>query len=218
MAVDSAVYTLMGTNPRLAFQASQPALVLASGSETRRALLASTGLSFTAFAPDVDETAVKVATRRDGGTPEASALTLARLKAQAYRGEDALVIGCDQILVCDGVWFDKPPTMDAARLQLQTLRGRPHVLVTATVLYRGGQKVWTHLAKPKLTMRTFTAGFLETYMAAEGEALLHSVGGYRVEGLGMQLFEAIEGDQSAILGLPLLPLLSYFRTQGIILG
>jgi septum formation protein len=216
--MDVAVQSRAEINPRLAFQASQPLLVLASGSATRRTLLASTGLSFVAFAPDIDETAVKVATRRDGGTPENSALTLARLKAQAYRGEDALVIGCDQILVCDNVWFDKPHTMESARLQLQTLRGRPHMLVTATVIYRNGQKVWTHLAKPKLTMRTFTAGFLETYMAAEGEALLHAVGGYRVEGMGMQLFESIEGDQSSILGLPLLPLLSYFRAQGIIIG
>ncbi len=192
--------------------------MLASGSATRRALLASTGLRFGSFSPDVDETAVKVATRRDGGTPEQSAMALAGLKAVAYRGPDALVIGCDQILICEGLWFDKPPTMQAARQHLQHLRGRVHTLVTATVCYRGGQRVWSHMAKPRLTMRSFSGGFLDAYLAAEGEALLHSVGAYRLEGAGMQLFEAVEGEHSAILGLPLLPLLGYLRGQGIVLA
>jgi septum formation protein len=180
-------------------------------------LLHSTGLIFSAFTPDVDEAAVKLATRRDGGTPEHSATALATLKAAAYQGDaDAMVIGCDQILVCDGVWFDKPPNLDAARQHLMHLRGRTHTLVTATVCLRRGQRVWSHMVKPRLAMRGFTGGFLDAYLAAEGDALLASVGAYRVEGIGLQLFEALEGELSAILGLPLLPLLAYLRGQNIV--
>ena len=198
------------------FQAPAPPLVLASGSATRRALLSSVGLRFTAFAPNIDETAVKVATRRDGGTPEQSATALAGLKAAAFGGEDAMVIGCDQILVCEGVWFDKPPSIEAARQHLLHLRGRSHTLVTAIVCMRAGVRVWTHMVKPRLTMRAFSPAFLEAYLAAEGEAVLTSVGAYRVEGLGMQLFDAMEGEHSAILGLPLTPLLGYLRSQAIV--
>jgi septum formation protein len=193
-------------------------LVLASGSATRRALLTSAGLSFTAFSPDIDETAVKVATRRDGGTPEQSAMALATLKAAAFKGHDALVIGCDQILVCENIWFDKAPNLEAARQHLLHLRGRPHTLVTATVCLRHGQRVWSHMTKPRLTVRAFTAAFLDAYVAAEGDALLHSVGAYRLEGIGMHLFDAVEGEHSAILGLPLTPLLGYLRGQGIVLN
>ncbi len=200
------------------FQTPAPPLVLASGSATRRTLLASTGLRFTAFAPAIDETAVKVATRRDGGTPEQSALALAGLKAAAFRGAEAMVIGCDQILVCENIWFDKPPSIEAARQHLLHLRGRAHTLVTATVCYRAGARVWTHLARPRLTMRAFSGAFLDAYLAAEGQAVLHSVGAYRVEGLGMQLFDAMEGEHSAILGLPLAPLLGYLRSQGIVIS
>ncbi len=208
----------MTKQPVGAFQAPSPILVLASGSATRRALLESTGLVFTSFAPDVDETAVKVATRRDGGTPEQSATALASLKAATYKGPDALVIGCDQILICEKIWFDKAPTRDAARQHLLHLRGRPHTLITATVCFRNGQRVWSHMAKPRLTMRNFSGAFLDAYIEAEGDALLYSVGAYRVEGLGMQLFDAMEGEHSAILGLPLTPLLAYLRGQGIVLS
>ncbi len=206
----------MAAEPAGRFQAPSPPLVLASGSAARRALLAGVGLRFSAFSPNIDEKAVKVATRRDGGTPEQSATALAGLKAAAFCGADAVVIGCDQILVCEGVWFDKPPSIEAARQHLLHLRGRPHTLVTATVCTRAGVRVWTHMAKPRLTMRGFSTAFLDAYLAAEGEGLLQSVGAYRVEGLGMQLFDAMEGEHSAILGLPLMPLLGYLRSQGIV--
>ncbi len=197
------------------FQVLAPPLVLASGSAARRALLAGVGLRFSAFTPNIDEGAVKAATRREGGTPEKAATALAGQKAAAFRGDEAMVIGCDQILVCEGEWFDKPPTMEAARQHLLHLRGRAHTLVTATVCYRAGARVWTHMAKPRLAMRAFSGAFLDAYLGAEGEAVLESVGAYRVEGLGMHLFDAIEGEHSAILGLPLTPLLGYLRRQGI---
>jgi septum formation protein len=200
------------------FQAPSPVIVLASGSVTRRTLLAATGLRFTSFSPGVDEVAVKLATRREGGTPEHAAMALARMKAAAWTGSDGLVIGCDQILVCGGMWFDKPASLAMARQHLQTLRGRTHVLVTATVCLRNGVKVWSHLAAPRLTVRPFSPAFLDAYLDVEGEALLSSVGAYRVEGAGVHLFEAIEGEYSAILGLPLMPLMAFLRAHGVVLG
>jgi len=196
--------------------AGAPALVLASASETRRRLLASAGLAFEAVATGVDEDAVKREARVLGGSAEATALRLARLKAQAVGREGALVIGCDQILVCGGQWFDKPVSVEAAAVQLRALRGRSHMLATAMVALRGGAEVWHHVATPRLTMRGFSDAFLARYLAAEGAAVLGSVGAYRLEGLGVHLFDAMEGEHSAILGLPLLPLLGFLRGLGML--
>ena len=198
------------------FQAASPPLVLASASASRRALLASAGLRFEALATGVEEDAVKREARVLEATPAATALRLARLKAQAAPRPGAIVIGCDQILVCDGVWYDKPPTLEVARLHLLALRGRPHILATATVALRDGVELWRHAVAPRLTMRPFTAAFLRQYLEAEGQAVLATVGAYRLEGLGIHLFETVEGDHSAILGLPLLPLLGFLRGFGIV--
>ncbi len=197
-------------------QAATPLLVLASASATRRALLASAGLAFEAVATGVDEDAVKREARVLEATPAATALRLARLKAQAAPHPGAMVIGCDQILVCDGVWFDKPPTLEIARLHLLALRGRTHMLATATVALRDGVELWSHATAPRLTMRPFTDAFLRQYLQAEGDAVLTTVGAYRLEGLGIHLFDAVEGEHSAILGLPLLPLLGFLRGFGIV--
>ena len=120
------------------------------------------------------------------------------------------------MLVCEGRWFDKPAGMDGAREHLRALRGRTHELVSAMVCWRGGARVWQHLARPRLTMRDFSDGFLDAYLEAEGEAVLASVGAYRLEGPGVQLFDRIEGEHSAILGLPLLPLLGFLRQHGLL--
>jgi len=196
-------------------QAATPVLILASASKARRAVLEGAGLRFETRIAGVDEAAIKEAAQAEG----ISALILADAKAErvARSAPDALVIGADQLLVCDGAWFDKPPDMAAARAHLQRLRGRRHELVTALVCHRGGQRIWQHVAKPRLTMRDFSDAFLEAYLAAEGEALLSSVGAYRLEGHGAQLFDRIEGDQPAILGLPLLPLLGFLRQHGVLL-
>jgi septum formation protein len=200
-------------------QAATPILILASASKARRAVLEGAGLRFETRIAGVDEAAIKEAAQSEGISPDEAALILADAKAErvAARAPDALVIGADQLLVCDGVWFDKPPDMAAARAHLQRLRGRRHELVTALVVHRGGQRIWQHLAKPRLTMRDFSEAFLEAYLAAEGEVLLSSVGAYRLEGHGAQLFDKIEGDQPAILGLPLLPLLGFLRQHGVLL-
>jgi septum formation protein len=129
-----------------------------------------------------------------------------------------VVIGADQMLVCEGRWFDKPADMATARDQLLALRGRPHELVTAMVCWRHGERIWQHLAKPRLTMREFSEEFLDAYLAVEGEAVLGSVGAYRLEALGVQLFSAVDGEHSAILGLPLVPLLGFLRGHGALLA
>ncbi len=199
-------------------QAPAPRLILASASASRRTLLAAAGLRFDVTPAAIDETAVKTEVRAHGGTAAHAALALAAQKAAAIADPDALVIGCDQILVCNNTWFDKPPTLPAARAQLLALRGRPHDLVTAAVCRRHGDVVWRHVAVPRLVMRDFSESFLESYLAAEGEAVLTSVGAYRLEGCGMHLFDTIDGEHSAILGLPLLALLKFLRHSGILVG
>jgi len=200
-------------------QAAAPRLVLATASVARRAVLAGAGLKFTAEAAAVDEASIKESAQAEGIPVEDAAMLLAEAKAQriARRHPEALVIGADQMLVCDGAWFDKPVGMAGAAAHLRALRGRPHELVSAMVCWRDGQRIWQHLARPRLTMRDFSDDFLEAYLAAEGEAVLTSVGAYRLEGLGVQLFSRIEGEHSAILGLPLVPLLEFLRGHGVLL-
>jgi len=151
-------------------------------------------------------------------TAAPAALRLAELKALriSRRDPEALVIGCDQLLVCDGAWFDKPADVAEARAHLLALRGRSHTLVTAVLCQRGEQRLWHHVAQPRLTMRGFSDTFLDAYLAAEGEALTTTVGAYRLEGLGVHLFDTVEGEHAAILGLPLLSLLGFLRQHGVI--
>jgi septum formation protein len=191
-------------------------VILASQSAARAALLRAAGLVFEQRPARIDEAAVKESLRESG--PDECALTLAGLKAARIRSDDDLVIGADQVLVCGDDWFDKPADLDAARAQLLRLRGRTHTLVTAVVCHRGGSEIWRHVARPTLRMRPFSDGFLEHYLATEGEAILSSVGAYRLEGLGIQLFDTIEGDYAAILGLPMLALLGFLRQHGILEG
>jgi septum formation protein len=197
-----------------------PKLILASQSASRRTLLTAAGLGFDCMPARVDEDAVKQAALAEGASADEAALTLASLKAErvARRRPDALVIGADQILVCEGAWFDKPADMAEAGEHLRRLRGRTHTLVTAVVCQRGDMPVWQHVATPRLTMREYSDGFLREYLLAEGEALLSSVGAYRLEGLGVHLFNRIEGEHAAILGLPLLALLGFLHQHGVLPG
>ena len=203
-----------------ALQAAAPRLVLASASTTRRAVLAAAGLHFEAVATGVDEDAIKAAAQAEAVPPADAALMLADAKAEriARRDPDALVIGCDQLLVCEGRWFDKPAGIAAARAHLLALRGRSHQLVTAITCHRHGGRVWQHVAVPRLTMRDVSDAFLDAYLAAEGEAVTHSVGAYRIEGPGGQLFSKVEGEHAAILGVPLIALLGFLRQHGVLLS
>ena len=199
-------------------QDTTPPLVLASSSATRRRLLDSAGLIFEVHPAAVDEAAIRQAAQAEGIAAPDAALILADAKAEriARRHPDALVIGCDQLLVCEGRWFDKPETLAIARENLLALRGKRHDLVTATVFWRGSERVWQDISVPRLTLRDFSDVFLDAYLAAEGEVLLASVGAYRLEGLGVHLMARFEGEHSAILGLPLPPLLRFLRQHGVL--
>jgi septum formation protein len=195
-------------------------LILASASPARLQMLRQAGLEVEAIPAYVDEAAVKAAARADGWEASELALALAELKAQRISGKfpAAHVIGADQLLVCDDDWFDKPKDLAAAAADLSRLSGRIHHLPTAVCVYRGGAMVWHHVATPSLTMRSLSPGFIAEYLATEGDALCGCVGAYRLEVLGSQLFNRIDGDFFTILGLPLLPLLGYLRQAGILLG
>ena len=193
-------------------------VVLASASATRRDLLAGAGIAFTVDPALVDEAAVKAAMAAEGASAEDAAVALAHMKAHriSRRHSGAMVIGADQILDLEGTWFDKPADMDHARETLLALRGRAHNLATAACICRDGERIWHQVETPKLTMRDFSDGFLDNYLEEAGESIRSSVGAYRLEGTGVQLFARIEGSHFTILGLPLLALLDVLRANGVV--
>lgn len=195
-------------------------LILASQSTARRGLLEQAGLNVQALPAHVDEATIKESAKAEGMSVSDAATLLADAKAAriARKHPDAVIIGADQILVCDGVWFDKPEDVAAARAQLCRLRNRVHDLVTAVVVWRDGERAWHHVAQPRLAMRDFSDAFLDDYLAREGAFVTQSVGAYRLEGPGVQLMRDIRGEHSAILGLPLMPLLAFLRDSGVIPG
>ncbi|WP_353858300.1 nucleoside triphosphate pyrophosphatase [Azospirillum formosense] len=195
-----------------------PTVVLASGSRTRAEMLERAGVRVTLAPAAVDEEEIKLAARAEGAPVEDVAEALAELKAQRVtrKHPGALVIGADQMLECEGRWFDKPADRDAARAQLQDLRGKTHRLVSCAVVIRDGERLWHHVDRARLSMRPFSDAFLESYLNAAGDDVLGSVGAYHLEGLGAQLFHRVDGDFFTILGLPLLPLLGFLRVHGVI--
>jgi septum formation protein len=144
--------------------------------------------------------------------------TLAELKARKISGRHggALVVGADQVLDCQGKWFDKPVDRAAARAQLLDLRGKMHELISCVCVLRDGERLWHHIGRARLTVRPFTESFLDDYLDQVGDAVLQSVGAYQLEGRGAQLFSRIDGDYFTILGLPLLPLLDFLRNHGVV--
>ncbi len=205
-------------------QASTPvlgggdALILASSSITRAALLRGAGLAFRVAAPGVDEAALKQSLRAAGATADDVAVALAELKATRLSRRDgtAFVIGADQMVSQGETWFDKPADAAAARAQLCALRGRTHRLHTAVCVARDGAVIWRHVEQAKLSMRNVSDAFLAQYLDQAGAAVQGAAGGYRLEGLGVQLFDRVAGDYFAILGLPLLPLLDFLRQHGVV--
>ena len=189
-------------------------LVLASKSVTRRAVLDGAGVAYEAVGSGVDEDVAKQALLARRATPRQIAEALAEDKALAVSvGRPELVIGADQTLEFQGALYDKAETLEAARGRLKMLRGKPHMLHSAVVVAERGAVVWRETQSATLKMRDFSDAFLEDYLATEGEAALGSVGCYRLEGLGVQLFSKIEGDYFAILGLPLMGLLDLLRRR-----
>ena len=191
-------------------------VVLASTSASRRALLQGAGVSFSAQSPGVDETAAKAALLGEGLGPRDVADALAELKAVRIRAPGALVIGADQTLDLDGELIDKAESLEDARERLRRLRGRQHKLHSGVVVARDGQPIWREVSTATLWMRPFSDTFLEDYLAREGDALLGSVGCYRLEDIGVQLFSRIEGDYFTILGLPILGLLDLLRRHDVL--
>ncbi len=198
---------------------STRAVVLASASKSRASLLTTAGVAFDVVPAHADEDAVKAALKAEGADARQCAETLAEIKAVqvSQRLPEALVIGADQMLECDGMWFDKPKDLNGARAHLTAMRGKTHTLPTAVAVVLGGAVIWHHSASPRLTMRDFSDAFIEHYLANTGERILSSVGAYQLEGWGVQLFENIDGDFSTILGLPLLPLLRFLREHQVIM-
>lgn len=195
-----------------------PPLMLASASAARAELLNHAAVTFGIATAAIDEAEIKAAFRAERLEAALCATALAEAKAArvARRHPGALVIGADQMLVCEGAWFDKPEDEAQARAHLLALRGRRHELVSAVCVVRDGERLWHFVDRPALTMRPFSDEFLDKYIATAGNDLLASVGAYRLEGEGIQLFSRIEGDYFAILGLPLLPLLEFLRGHGVV--
>lgn len=193
-------------------------IVLASASRARAAMLEQAGVTVIRNPAAVDEEDMKLSCRAAGLTPDEVAEALAELKARRVspRHPGRLVLGADQMLECEGQWFDKPVSREVARDQLAALRGRRHRLISAAVILKDGERLWHHIDRADLTMRLFTDAFLDRYLDAAGEDVLHSVGAYQLEGLGAQLFRRVEGDYFTILGLPLLPVLDFLRVQGVL--
>ncbi len=193
-------------------------LILASASQSRAQILQQAGLSFDICASQLDEKQIKDSF---DGASEDLPLRLAEAKAGAVfhlkdKPTEDYILAADQILVCENVIYDKPKTMDEARRNLQNFRGKPHFLMNGLVLQKGETIIWQYKNHASLMMRAFSDGFLDDYLAAEGEAILSSVGAYRLEARGGQLFDEIKGDYFTILGLPLLPLLQVLRDFGVI--
>lgn len=193
-------------------------LVLASSSKARQQMLQNAGIDCEAVASMIDEDGYKQAMKAEGASAMEAAETLAEMKAlRMYRQRpDAIVIAADQMLECNGVWFDKPTDRDQTRAQLRALRNKRHQLVSAAVVYKEGSRIWGKIDTAHLTMRNFSDEWLEWYLDAAGEDIFQCVGGYQLEGLGAQLFTEIRGDYFTVLGMPLLPLIGFLRDHGIL--
>jgi len=197
-----------------------PSLVLASQSLSRAQILDQVDIPFKAVPSEVDEAEIKDLAKRRGWSIQETALELARAKARAvtqFYPQD-YIIGADQMLQCDGRWFDKAVSLQEATEQLQFLQAKSHTLISACVIFHKGQEIWSTIVMPELVIRPLSPEFIETYIRRLGNEILSSVGCYQVEGPGAQLFEEIKGDIFTIMGLPLLPLMTELRRLGILMS
>ena len=186
-------------------------LILASTSATRRMLAESAGLPVETEAPGIDERSIEASIGDRGPARVASRLAEEKARAVSRRHPGRMVVGADQTLACAGRLLHRPADLAAAREQLATLSGRTHVLHSAVAIARDGAVIRGFVEDARLTMRPLASDMIERYLALAGDAALQSVGAYQLEGLGIHLFETVEGDHSTILGLPLLPLLAALR-------
>ena len=198
-------------------------IILASGSRARREILRSAGVSFTVETADVDEDAIRAALDNKDGTAAldpadvSEILAVAKAEAVSKLQPDAFVIGGDQVLAFDDRILTKPKNEAAARAQIASFRGKVHVLHSAVALAHNGETLWSTVDTAEMHVRDFTDVFLDDYMRRAGRTVLDSVGAYLMEGLGIQLFERIDGDYFTVLGMPLMPLLRELRARKLIL-
>lgn len=195
-----------------------PVLTLASGSKIRSDMLSRARIDHQIEPARVDEAALRESLEAEGASPRDLADALAEMKARkvAGRGAAGLVLGCDQVLAFGDEVFSKPESRDEAAGQIRRLRGGRHQLLSAAVLYEDGEPVWRHVGTARLYMRDVSEAFLEDYLARNWPDVGESVGGYKLEAEGVQLFSRIEGDHFTILGLPLLPLIDYLVLKGVL--
>jgi len=194
-------------------------LILASRSASRRAMLDAAGVPYDAIPAQVDEDAAKAALRAERIAPRALADALAELKAikVSQGAPGVLVLGSDSLVAFeDGATLDKPDSRDAAAEHLRMMSGRRHDLVSAAVIAENGRPVWRVVDRAKMFVRPLSDAFIESYLDTEWPAIAGCVGCYRIEGPGVQLFSQIEGSQFTVLGMPLLPVLDYLRTRGVL--
>lgn len=198
----------------------KPELILASSSASRQMLMRNAGLTFSAEPADIDERAIDAALEKDGATPDRIAVELAKAKALAVSAvkPDAIVVGCDQTMSLGSRIYHKPKDMAQAHANLMSLSGKTHRLNCGAAIARNGEIIWEIVTLADMTMRELDPAFVDRHLQRVGEKVLSSVGAYQLEGEGIQLFSAIEGDYFTILGLPLLPLLTKLHTLGLIDG
>jgi septum formation protein len=193
-------------------------VILASGSEIRAQLLRQANVRFEQRPARVDEDALKQALIADGAPPRDIADALAEMKARkaSDRAPGALVIGCDQVLDFESRLLSKPETPEDALAQLQAMRGKRHMLLSAAVICEDGAPVWRHVGQVRMLMRDCSDAYLESYVARNWDSIRHAVGGYKLEEEGVRLFTRIDGDYFNVLGMPLLELLSYLTLRGVL--
>lgn len=192
-------------------------LILASSSQTRRKMLDDAGLTHQAVSAGVDEESLKDAARAEGLNTRDAATMLAEMKAVKISNQHpgAYVIGSDQLLDLNGEWFSKPETINEAKSHLQKLSGQTHDLVTAAVIYRDGERIWQEVSIPQISIRTLSDEDIDHYLGMMGEKMTYTPGVYMIEDLGAQIISKINGCPYAVLGLPLLEMLSFLRGHGL---
>ncbi|WP_353473511.1 Maf family protein [Salipiger sp. H15] len=195
-------------------------LILASGSQIRADLLRAAGVPFGIEVARVDESSIRDSLLQEGAPPRDVADALAEYKARkvAARNPGALVLGCDQVLSCNGKLYSKPESPEEARAQLMELRDQRLHLLSAAVIYENAEPVWRHVGVARLKMRAFSEAYLDDYIERNWDSLRSSVGGFKLEEEGVRLFASIEGSHFTILGLPLLELLGFLEVRGVIAG
>ena len=191
-------------------------LILASGSSIRAQLFQNAGITIASMPARIDEDAIKSALLAEDATPRDIADTLAEMKARkiSEKHPQSRVIGCDQVLEHRNDILSKPTTLEDARSQLLRLRGQTHRLLSAAVIYHEAKPIWRHVGMVRLTMHRFSDEFLENYLHRNWPAISESVGGYKLEEEGVQLFNRVEGDYFTVLGLPLLEVISHLKLTG----